>query len=87
MPTVVRLSGSPYRWEIGMAPLSQVANVEKFMPRDFISPDGFGITDVCREYLYPLIQGEDYPPYENGMPKYVMLNNAPVARKLDAFSI
>ncbi len=87
MPTVVRKSSDPYQWEIGMAPLSQVANVEKFMPRDFISDDGFGITPACREYLYPLILGEDYPPYRNGMPDYVMLKNAPVARKLGTFSL
>ena len=87
MPTVVRKSSSPYVWEVGHAPLSQVANVEKFMPRDFISDDGFGITDKCREYLYPLIQGEDYPPYENGMPKYVTLKNVAVAKKLGAFEL
>ena len=87
MPTVVRKSSDPYVWEIGKAPLSEVANVEKFMPRDFISEDGFGITDACREYLYPLIEGEDYPPYEKGMPKYVTLKLAPVARKLDTFEL
>ena len=87
MPTVVRKSSSPYAWEIGEAPLSEVANVEKFMPRDFISADGFGITDICREYLYPLIQGEDYPPYANGLPDYVTLKNAPVARKLGDFAL
>jgi ATP-dependent phosphofructokinase / diphosphate-dependent phosphofructokinase len=87
MPTVVRKSSSPYVWEIGYAPLSQVANVEKFMPRDFISDDGFGITDKCREYLYPLIQGEDYPPYENGLPKYVTLKNKSAARKLPIFDL
>ena len=87
MPTVVRKSSSPYVWEIGHAPLSEVANVEKFMPADFISADGYGITDKCREYLYPLIQGEDYPPYENGLPRFVTLKNAPVARKLAAFTL
>jgi ATP-dependent phosphofructokinase / diphosphate-dependent phosphofructokinase len=78
MPTVVRKSSEPYVWEIGMAPLSEVANVEKFMPKDFITEDGYGITDKCRDYLYPLIEGEDYPPFEKGMPKYVTLENAPV---------
>jgi 6-phosphofructokinase len=87
MPTVVRKSSDPYVWEIGKAPLSEVANVEKFMPREFISEDGFGITDICREYLYPLILGEDYPPYENGLPKYVTLRNAAVAKKLGAFEL
>ncbi len=87
MPTVVRESSTPYKWRIGQAPLSEVANVEKFMPTDFISDDGFGITDKCREYLYPLISGEDYPPYENGMPKYVTLVNAAVAKKLGPFEV
>ncbi|RUM93837.1 MAG: diphosphate--fructose-6-phosphate 1-phosphotransferase [Thiothrix sp.] len=87
MPTVVRKSNSPYSWEIGKAPLSEVANVEKMMPKEFISDDGYGITEGCREYLIPLIQGEAYPPYENGMPQYVTLKNAPVAKKLDAFEV
>jgi 6-phosphofructokinase len=87
MPTVVRKSSVPYVWEIGEAPLSEVANVEKFMPKDFISDDGFGITDKCRDYLYPLISGEDYPPYENGLPKYVTLTNAGVAKKLGPFEV
>lgn len=87
MPTVVRKSSSPYEWEIGMAPLSEVANVEKMMPMDFITEDGFGITEACKEYLYPLIQGEAYPPYENGLPKYVTLQNAPVERKLSDFEV
>jgi 6-phosphofructokinase 1 len=87
MPTIVRKSSRPYAWEIGMAPLSQVANAEKFMPRDFISADGYGITDKCREYLYPLIQGEDYPPYDNGLPKYVTLSNVAVKKKLPEFKL
>lgn len=88
MPTIVRLSNHPYRWEIGSADLSAVANVEKMMPLEFISADGFGITDQCRDYLYPLIQGEDYPDYdERGMPKYVVLKNALVAKKLDPFEL
>jgi len=87
MPTVVRKSSDPYVWEVGKVPLSEVANVEKFMPKDFITEDGYGITDKCREYLYPLIQGEDYPPYEKGIPKYVTLKNAPVPKKLKAFEL
>jgi len=87
MPTIVRKSSRPYAWEIRMAPLSQVANVEKFMPREFISADGYGITDPCREYLYPLISGEDYPQYENGLPRYVTLKNVAVPKKLAEFSL
>ena len=85
MPTVDRVSDKPYKWKIGMAPLSKVANVEKFMPRDFITEDGFGITEKCRRYLAPLIQGEDYPPYKDGLPEYVTLKNVAVAKKLPAF--
>ena len=84
MPMIVRTSDNPYRWEIGQADLADVANAEKFMPREFISADGFGITPACRSYLEPLIQGEDYPPYRNGMPEYVRLLNAPVAKKIRA---
>jgi 6-phosphofructokinase 1 len=82
MPTIVRTSHRPYRWKIGMASLDQVANVEKMLPRDYITPDGFGITAKGRRYLAPLIQGEDYPPYEGGLPKYVVLKNKPVRKKL-----
>jgi 6-phosphofructokinase 1 len=82
MPVIVRKSSKPYRWSIGVAELKDVANKEKFMPRDFITADGFHITDKCREYLLPLIAGEDYPPYRNGLPRYVTLRNVPVPRKL-----
>lgn len=83
MPTIVRASNKPYKWKIGMAPLAKVANVEKMMPPDFITADGFGITAKCRRYLEPLIKGEDYPPYKNGMPQYVRLKNVPVKKKLN----
>ncbi|ADE13692.1 phosphofructokinase [Nitrosococcus halophilus Nc 4] len=82
MPTIIRKSSDPYRWEIGSAPLKDVANVEKDLPRSFITPEGFGITEEARSYLTPLIQGEDYPPYKNGLPVYVQLKNAPVEKKL-----
>jgi len=87
MPTVDRISDSPYKWEIGKASLDQVANVEKMMPRDYISEDGFGITDACRTYLGPLMEGEDYPPYKNGLPQYVMLDHKMVDKKLEPFEI
>lgn len=83
MPTVVRTSDDPYHWEIGKADLADVANIEKMMPAEYISEDGFGITDACRRYLTPLIEGEDYPPYEKGMPKYVRLKNIGVVKKLE----
>ena len=82
MPAIKRVSNNPYKWTVIKAPLAEVANVEKMMPANFISKDGFGITQACRTYLGPLMNGEDYPPYKNGMPKYVRLKNAPVAKKL-----
>jgi 6-phosphofructokinase 1 len=88
MPTIDRISTHPYQWKIGSTDLANVANVEKTMPLDFISSDGFGITDKCRDYLYPLIQGESYPDYDaRGMPRYVVLNNRLVAQKLDDFEL
>lgn len=87
MPTIERISSSPYAWKTGMVELSKVANVEKMMPADFISEDGFGITGKCREYLSPLIEGEDYPPYKNGLPDYVRLKNVAVTKKLAEFKI
>lgn len=87
MPTIERLSDEPYQYRIGMADLKEVANVEKSMPLDFISQDGFGITQACRRYLLPLIQGEDYPAYANGLPQYVTLKNHMVEKKLEPFSI
>ena len=87
MPTIERTSDAPYKYKIGVAELAKVANVEKFMPRDFITKDGFGITEKCRRYLTPLIQGEDYPRYKNGLPLYVTLKNTPVAKKLAKFEL
>jgi len=86
MPTIVRTSNKPYQWEIGQAPLADVANIEEKMPADYISDDGFFITDKCYEYLSPLIQGEDYPTYTNGIPDYVQLKRNKVAKKLPEFT-
>lgn len=80
MPIIVRKSSKPYRWTIGEAKLSKVANIEKKMPRDYITRDGLHITDKCREYMLPLIKGEDYPPYKNGLPQYVTLKNIPAKK-------
>ena len=85
MPVIKRLSDKPYRWKIEEAQLSKVANVEKMMPRSFITKDGFGITGKARNYLSPLINGEDYPPYKDGLPQYVSLNNKLIRKKLPAF--
>ena len=82
MPTIVRTSDAPYRWKIGEAKLSKVANVERFMPKSFISKDGFDITPKALRYLTPLIAGEDYPQYKNGVPEYVRLKLQRVVKKL-----
>lgn len=85
MLTLERLSDAPYRWQIGEVPLDAVANRERRMPADFISPDGFHITSACRAYLQPLIEGEDPPPYRLGLPDYVHLGNHRVPRRLPPF--
>lgn len=82
MPVIKRLSDKPYRWRIESAPLSRIANKEKMLPRRFISKDGFGITEAARRYLQPLIRGENYPKYINGLPDYVTLKGAAVAPRL-----
>jgi ATP-dependent phosphofructokinase / diphosphate-dependent phosphofructokinase len=82
MPVIVRKSAKPYRWSIGEAPLADIANKEKKLPRNFITADGFGITAACRTYLQPLIGGEDYPPYVQGLPAYVALKGASVPKRL-----
>lgn len=87
MPAIQRTSDAPYGWEIGVAELKDVANVEKKMPSEYISEDGFGITDACRRYLAPLVDGEEPPPYRNGLPDYVRLKNQGVARKLPAYEV
>jgi len=83
MPTIVRVSDRPYQWTIGMAKLEEVAAKEKHLPREFISANGFHITPQCRRYLAPLIQGEDYPPFKNGLPDYVRLKNRAVPKQLN----
>lgn len=87
MPAIRRLADVPYAWEIAVAELSQVANVEKKMPREFISPDGFHITAACRRYLQPLIEGEAFPPFSNGLPDYVRLKNQAAPKMLGMFSV
>ncbi|KTD19638.1 6-phosphofructokinase [Legionella israelensis] len=87
MPVIIRERDEPYQWSIGHVPLADVANQEKAMPKEFIANDGFSITAACRRYLAPLIQGEAYPPYANGLPDYVRLKNELVAKKLPAFNM
>jgi 6-phosphofructokinase 1 len=88
MPGIVRGKGKKYTWSIQEAPLDKIANVEKMMPRDYITRDGFGITEKGRAYFEPLIQGEDYPPYKNGVPEYSRLKKVMVEKKLkNAFKV
>ncbi len=81
MPTIVRKASKPYKWTIGHIPLAEVANKEKKVPREYITADGFGITAPCRRYLQPLIAGEAYPPYKDGLPDYVQIRGAPGPEK------
>ena len=83
MPVIKRVSEQPYRWCIKEAALSRIANKEKMLPRRYISKDGFSITPACRRYLEPLIHGEDYPPYINGLPRYVTLKGVSVTKRLN----
>jgi 6-phosphofructokinase 1 len=88
MPVIKRVSNNPYRWKIGETTLGRVANREKMMPRNYISDDGFGITPAARRYLAPLIQGEDYPPYDrDGLPRYVRMKKVLVRKKLPTFEV
>ncbi len=88
MPAIVRTSDKPYRWKIDAVPLDKVANVEKKLPRDYISADGYGISAKARAYLSPLTRGEAFPPFRDGLPQYVRLKNMAVAKKLKtSFSI
>ena len=83
MPAIRRISDAPYRWDIIDASLSEVANQERLLPPDFISADGFGVTAAARRYLAPLIVGEAYPPFKNGLPDYVKLGNVAAPKKLN----
>ena len=85
MPIIVRKKTKPYSWEIGKVALSKVANIEKKMPRNFISKDGFGITKSCKNYLGPLIQGEAWAPFEDGVIQTASLKNKLVRKKLKNF--
>ena len=87
MPAIIRISNNPYKWEIGYGELKEIANVEKMMPENYISEDGFSITNSCREYLLPLIEGENYPPYNNGLPDYVVMQKSKIKKKLTPFEV
>jgi 6-phosphofructokinase 1 len=82
MPVIVRKSSKPYKWTIGHVPLAEVANREKKLPPEYITADGFGITNACRRYLEPLVAGEAYPPYRDGLPEYVRIKGSSVRKRL-----
>ncbi len=86
-PIIVRKKGKKYRWSIGETSLKKIANTEKYLPRSFITKDGFGITQKCRDYLLPLIQGEDFPPFKNGMPIYEKFKLKLAPKKLGKFKL
>jgi ATP-dependent phosphofructokinase / diphosphate-dependent phosphofructokinase len=83
MPAILRTSEQPYRWKIAVAPLTDVANVEKKLPRHYITRDGLGITPKARAYLGPLMKGEDPPPFKDGLPQFTRLKNIAVTKKLE----
>lgn len=72
------------RWTTDLQPLSEVANVEHFVPREWISPDGFLPNDDFIAYAAPLVEGEVRAPIERGLPRYVVLDKSPVEKKLPA---
>jgi hypothetical protein len=86
MPTLRRQSNQPYIWTIGEVNLEQVANQERPLPSAFIRSDGFHITPECHNYLTPLIQGESYPTYQQGLPHYWTDSFPIVSKKLPDFS-
>jgi len=88
MPIIKRVSNNPYRWKIDETQLGRVANREKLMPKSYIAADGFGITPAAHRYLAPLIQGEDYPPYDrDGLPRYIRLKKVLARKKLEPFEV
>jgi len=89
MPIIQRTSTTPFKWKIVKAPIDKIANIEKKLPPNFISPDGFSITPAARRYFEPLIRGEDAPPYDkiSGLPKYATLKRKLLKKKLPAYSI
>ena len=87
MPIIVREQENPYRWSIGQVPLTEVANQEKKLPAEFIREDGMGISEACRQYLLPLIQGEAYPPYIQGVPDYIQIKPNLILKRLPKWDV
>ncbi len=83
---IQRDSDDPYAWSIQPVPLEQVANHEKKIPAHFIREDGYGITEACRAYLAPLIQGQGYPEYaDDGLPGFLDRTLAVLPQTLEPF--
>jgi len=82
MVTIVRESDTPYSWTVGHTDIENIANKEKVLPPEYIREDGFHITDAFRTYCQPLIEGELWPEYSQGIPRYVKLKRNLVAQKL-----
>ena len=82
MVKLVRVQDSPYQWTTGLQPLGDIANVEHFIPRDWITEDGFLPNEKFVEYARPLIEGELHLPTEGGLPKFAVLEKSPVEKKL-----
>ena len=82
MPVIVRESNSPYTWSICEAPIVEIANKEKEVPDEYLREDGYHITNAFRTYASPLIEGEDYPPFKNGLPQYVRLKKTLLPAKI-----
>ena len=82
MPVIIRGKGSKYSWKIKPAPLSKIANVERKLPKAFITKDGFDVNIKAIKYLQPLILGEAYPKFYNGVPKIEQLKLIEVKKKL-----
>jgi len=89
MPVIKRVSNKPFKWKIVEAPITKIANIEKKLPPNYISKDGFGITAAARTYFEPLIRGEDTPPYDatSGLPKYAALKLKLLKKKLPAYPL
>jgi ATP-dependent phosphofructokinase / diphosphate-dependent phosphofructokinase len=82
MAKIVRTQNNPYKWTTGLQPLGDIANVEHFIPRDWMSEDGFLPNEKLVEYARPLIEGQVQVPMENGLPKYVVLEKVRIEKKL-----
>ncbi|WP_028491249.1 6-phosphofructokinase [Thioalkalivibrio sp. ALE19] len=87
MPIIRRDSTQPYRWSIGRTSLESVADIEQGMPREYITPDGYGITQEARDYLRPLIQGEEQPPFERGLPAYPRIRGELLPKRCPPFDV